>query len=404
MSSITTSPSAGKPPTSVLILDDDTDLSEVLRLRLERDGFAVETARSVPELESICGQGCPSAVVMDLNLGQQDGLQAAEFLATAAYGGPVFLISGSDDRVLTAARRHAEAQGLLLPAVFRKPFPLADLSAAIAAAVGAVRPAAADDLLAALERGEIRPYFQPQIDLATGTVVGAEALARWVKLDGSVAAPRNFMPVVEAENLWRPLTDHMLAGTAEAIRHWQDLGAAPCKVSINLEAGIAVDPGFGPHAAALLDAAGIDRSLIRFEITEQTAMGDHATALRALTWMRIRGFDLAIDDFGTGFSSLAVLHAMPFSELKIDQSFVRRMTTDRDARIIVRAIVDLARNLDLVSVAEGVEDQATAAALRDLGCDRGQGFLFGGPVDVAGFARHLLKGKVDLPWTDRGAV
>lgn len=391
------------PPKSVLVLDDDTDLSEILRIRLERDGFTVETACSLRELEAHCAGRCPAAIVIDLNLGSQDGLEAAEFLAAKSFSGPVFLISGSDDRVLTAARRHAEAQGLSLPAVFRKPFPLAGLSSAISEAIAVThRPVSPDDLMQAIQTGEIRPYFQPQIDLASGAVVGAEALARRVGSDGSVAAPKQFMATVQAENLWRPLTDAMLTGVAAAVRSWQVQQLVPCKVSINLEASVATDPDFGPQAAALIDTAGIDRKLIRFEITEQTAMSDHARALRALTWMRIRGFDLAIDDFGTGFSSFAVLHAMPFSELKIDQSFVRRMTVDRDAHIIVKAIVDLARNLELISVAEGIENIETWRALRDIGCDHGQGFLFGGPVDAAGFASHLLKGKVELPWTQQG--
>ena len=134
---------------------------------------------------------------------------------------------------------------------------------------------------------------------------------------------------------------------------------------------------------------GVSHDLVRFEITEQTAMGDTAKALRALTWLRIKGFDLSIDDFGTGFSSLAALHAMPFTELKIDQSFIRRITTDESARVIVKAIVDLAHNLGLVCVAEGVEDQQTADMLRAFGCDRGQGFFFGGAADSAKFAEQL---------------
>lgn len=389
-------PAAGGA-SSVLILDDDVELSEVLRIRLERDGFTVITAHSMSRFEESLGEARPCAVLVDLNLGSQDGLQAAERLCALGYGGPVFLISGSDDRVLTAARRHAEALGLDMPAVFRKPFSPAELSSAILSAVAAPRVAGASDLLRGLQGDQIRPFFQPQVDLVTGALVGAEALARWALPDGSVEATGRFLPIVEAEGLWGELTDAIMRGVAKAMDRWRGAGLTPCRISINLEASVATDPDFGPRAAALADDLGIPHGLIGFEITEQTAMGDSATALRALTWLRIKGFDLSIDDFGTGFSSLAVLHAMPFSELKIDKSFVRRLVTDADAQVIVKAIVDLAHNLGLVCVAEGIEDQATLDQLRAMGCDRGQGFIFGGAVDAASFAGHLTAGFLAPP-------
>lgn len=379
----------------VLVVDDDADLSELLRLRLERDGFRVQTLDSVNALAHCCClESDPAAIVMDLNLGAQDGLQAAEFLAGKGFKGPVFLISGFDDRVIAAARRHAEALGLDLPAVFRKPFPLGDLSAAIVATIGGRRPADVSEIHALLASGSIRPFFQPVVDLASGAVCAAEALARWSRPDGTVNGASHLLPMIAAENLWGAFTEGMLRDTAAALHRWTAADRVPCPVAINLDASIATDPDFGPRAAAIVAGAGIAPGLIRFEITEQTAMADTAQALRALTWLRIKGFDLSIDDFGTGFSSLAVLHAMPFSELKIDQSFVKRMTVDQDARIIVKAIVDLAHNLNLACVAEGVETAATAAALREMGCDRGQGYLFGGAMDADRFTDLLPRQMV----------
>ncbi|MFZ2868480.1 EAL domain-containing protein [Zavarzinia sp.] len=374
----------------VLVVDDDADLSELLRVRLERDGFRVETFSSVNELAvCCCASADPAAVVIDLNLGSQDGLQAAELLADKGFKGPVFLISGFDDRVIAAARRHAEALGLALPAVFRKPFSLAELSAAIVQAIGDQRPDDVSEIRTLLASGRIRPFFQPVVDLASGAIVAAEALARWVQPDGTVNGAGRLLPMIANENLWHEFTEAMLRETVATLRRWLDAGLTPCPISINLEASVATDPDFGPRAAAILGDGKVAPGLIRFEITEQTAMGDSASALRALTWLRIKGFDLSIDDFGTGFSSLVVLHAMPFSELKIDQSFVKRMTTDAGAMIIVKAIVDLAHNLSLACIAEGVETEATAAALRDIGCDRGQGYLFGGAMDAERFASRL---------------
>lgn len=374
----------------IVVVDDDADLSELVRIRLERDGFRVETFQSVHDLSVWCGAGAdPAAVIVDLNLGAQDGLQAAEFLADKGFRGPVFLISGFDDRVIAAARRHAEALGLALPAVFRKPFPLAELSAAVTRAIGGRRPEAVSEIRALLASGSVRPFFQPVVDLSTDAIVAAEALARWVRPDGTVNGAGRLLPLIAEDNLWHEFTDVMLRGTVATLRRWLDAGLTPCPVAINLEASVATDPEFGPRAAAILTEGRVPPGLIRFEITEQTAMGDSARALRALTWLRIKGFDLSIDDFGTGFSSLAVLHAMPFSELKIDQSFVKRMIDDAGAMIIVRAIVDLAHNLSLKCVAEGVENEATAKALREIGCDRGQGFLFEGAMDADHFAARL---------------
>lgn len=374
----------------IIVVDDDADLSELVRIRLERDGFRVETFQSVHDLSVCCCAGSdPAAVIVDLNLGAQDGLQAAEFLADKGFKGPVFLISGFDDRVIAAARRHAEALGLALPAVFRKPFSLAELSAAVTRAIGDRRPETVSEIRSLLASGRVRPFFQPVVDLSTGAIVAAEVLARWVRPDGTVNGASRLLPMIANENLWHEFTDVMLRETVATLRRWLDAGLTPCPLSINLEASVATDPEFGPRAAVILEESRVPPGLIRFEITEQTAMGDSARALRALTWLRIKGFDLSIDDFGTGFSSLVVLHAMPFSELKIDQSFVKRMIEDPGAMIIVRAIVDLAHNLSLKCVAEGVETEATAAALREIGCDRGQGFLFEGATDAERFADRL---------------
>lgn len=383
---------------SVLVIDDDAELSELLRIRLERDGFRVAGVIAVAEIEKACADAPPAAIVMDLNLGAQDGLQGAEILARQRYQGPLFLISGSDERVLTAARRHAEGLGLNLPAVFRKPFSIADLSVAITVALAASRHVLPHDLRRAIATGAVRPYFQPQIELSSGRIVGCEALARWVRDDGSILPPGHFFAAVESGDLWPELTGSMLRSSAAALCHWREAGIEPCKISINLEAGTATDPAFGPMAAATLAEAGAGPELIRFEITEKAAMTDTAAALRALTWLRIKGFELAIDDFGTGFSSLAVLHAMPFSELKIDQSFIRHLIADRDSRIIVKATIDLAHNLDMICVAEGIEDEETWAVLHAMGCDIGQGFLFGPAIAENAFADYLKEGKIKTPW------
>jgi EAL domain-containing protein (putative c-di-GMP-specific phosphodiesterase class I) len=381
----------------VIVLDDDLDFAQVLRIRLERDGFEVVTTPSLAEVEAACRQAPPAAVVVDLNLGPHDGLQASELLAKLRYRGPVFLMSGSDERVIGAARRHGEALGLSIPGIFHKPFSLSTLSDAIRTAVSVPDDPDAGSVAADIKNGIIRPYFQVQVDLATGAIVGAEALARRVDPSGVIGLPDSFLAVVERAGLWCSLAERILLDTAKAIERWREAGIPPCKIAVNLAAVNAADPEFGVTAASILDASSIDHKWVSFEVTEQTAMTNTGASLRALTWLRIKGFDLSLDDFGTGFSSLSVLHSMPFCELKIDRSFVQRMSSDRDARIIVKATIDLAHNLGLLCVAEGIEDQATRAALADMGCDRGQGFLFGKAVDAMAFGNLLKSGAIEIP-------
>ncbi|WP_158595907.1 EAL domain-containing protein [Oleomonas cavernae] len=382
---------------AVIVLDDDPDIAQVLRIRLERDGFNVITAPTLGELEAACRRALPAAVVVDLNLGCHDGLQASELLAKLRFRGPVFLMSGSDERVIGAARRHGETLGLSIPGIFHKPFSLSMLSAAIRASVAVPDDPDASSVAADIKNGIIRPYFQVQVDLATGKIVGAEALARRVPFSGAVGLPGGFLPIVERAGLWCSLTERILADTAKAIEHWRESGISPCKISVNLAAVNASDPDFGLTAASILNARSVDPKWISFEVTEQTAMSNTGASLRALTWLRIKGFDLSLDDFGTGFSSLSVLHAMPFCELKIDRSFVQRIGNDRDARVIVKTTIDLAHNLGLLCVAEGIEDEATCAALAQMGCDRGQGYLFGKAVDAATFGNLLKSGAIDIP-------
>lgn len=381
----------------VVILDDDPQISAVLRIRLERDGFEVVTVGNLTELGDVVRQVVPVAVVIDLNLGNEDGLHGATLLAARGYRGPIFLMSGADENAIAEAHREAKALGLNLPQTFRKPFSLSALSAAITISNNTSKGTNVAAVCDAIESGAIRPYFQAQLDLKTGRIVGAEALARWVRADGTLAMPSTFIPMIEQAGLWRYMTSKILADTAAAIRQWQDAGITPCKVSVNLEGAVAADPEFGLDAEKIVDAQGIDHGLIGFEITEQMAMSDISTALRALTWMRKKGFDLSLDDFGTGFSSLSVLHSMPFSEIKIDRSFVQRMTADRDSRVIVKATIDLTHNLDLLCVAEGIDSVATCHALMEMGCDLGQGYLFGPAVDAQAFGAILDKGWLPLP-------
>ncbi len=231
----------------------------------------------------------------------------------------------------------------------------------------------------ALERDEMRLFYQPLVDLRSGRMVGAEALLRWHPPGAEVRAPGDFLRHVEQTRLIHPLFEWVFVTALRTARLWNVDGRA-LPVSVNLSARNLLDPTLAETVTRLLGAERGLPSWIKFEITESMLMLDVARAHATLRRLRDLGFGLALDDFGTGYSSLSYLQQLPVDELKIDRSFVSRAVVDPGSLAIVRATIELGHALGLRVVAEGVEDTATWEAMRELGCDFGQGYLFGHPV------------------------
>jgi diguanylate cyclase (GGDEF)-like protein/PAS domain S-box-containing protein len=251
----------------------------------------------------------------------------------------------------------------------------------------------ASDLRRAIAAGEVTAAFQPIIDLATGRIVKYEALARWTHPQRGPVSPGVFIPLAEETGLVDELGAHMLRLGCAQLRRWQDAaregrgpaGAEPVGVTVNVS-GRQLDRGaVRPAVRAALEASGADARGLTIELTESVAMRDPARVLEALTELAAQHVGVALDDFGTGYSSLAYLHRYPLTVLKIDKSFVDGLGTagDPHAAALVRTVVQLARALGLQTVAEGVETEAQRDALLALGCDCGQGYLFGRPAAVA---------------------
>jgi diguanylate cyclase (GGDEF)-like protein len=216
--------------------------------------------------------------------------------------------------------------------------------------------------------------YQPTVHLASGRVVGAEALVRWNHPHLGEIRPDDFVPLAEQTQLMAPLTEYVLRRAAVACAGWHRQGH-DLTIAVNGSARNLHDPRFPRIVDRALDDAGLHPRWLELEVTENTVMADPARAIEVITELRALGVTLAIDDFGTGFSSLAYLRAMAVDHLKIDKSFVAGLNTNPGDEIIVRSIIDLAHNLGLESVAEGVEDTATWRTLADLGCDLAQGHL-----------------------------
>jgi diguanylate cyclase (GGDEF)-like protein len=245
------------------------------------------------------------------------------------------------------------------------------------------------ELRQAVEAGELRLFLQPKMALEDGRLVGAEALLRWQHPRRGLLAPAEFIPFAEQTGFIRTLTIWVFE---EAARHWQALadGGVDVTLAVNLSTRDLIDPELPQKFAALLKSGRAPARAFCLEITESAIMDDPQRALATLERLSTMGFRLSIDDFGTGYSSLAYLKRLPVDELKIDQSFVRTMQTDPDDAMIVRSTIDLAHNLGIRVVAEGVENAAVWNMLRDLDCDEAQGYHMGRPMPLAEFSRWWL--------------
>jgi diguanylate cyclase (GGDEF)-like protein/PAS domain S-box-containing protein len=242
------------------------------------------------------------------------------------------------------------------------------------------------ELQRALEQGELRLRYQPSVDLATGQVVGAEALVRWEHPQRGLIVPDSFLGVAEETGLIVPLGSWVVGETCRQLAEWQTRPAtADLRVSVNLSARELTHPDVVTTVLSCVRESGIDPRSLAIEVTESTAMADGDTGFRALRDLSAEGIRVAIDDFGTGYSSMEQLRRMPVDIVKVDRSFVSGMASDSTDREIVAAVVGMARALNLSVVAEGIETQQQAEALRELGCDIGQGFLFAKAVPAAEF-------------------
>lgn len=236
-----------------------------------------------------------------------------------------------------------------------------------------------NDLHRALERGELEVYYQPQLAAAL-TPVGFEALIRWKHRELGFVSPMKFIPIAEENNQIIPIGAWVLASACRQVRAWRDAGHATIRVAVNLSARQFADPALLDTVAKTLHDAGLTADGLELEITEGTAMQNAAHTTAILQSFRDMGITVAIDDFGTGYSSLSYLKRFPLDILKIDQSFVRNINTDRDDRAIATAVASLAHSLGLKVVAEGVETEEHRAVLAELAVEYYQGYLFGKPM------------------------
>lgn len=249
------------------------------------------------------------------------------------------------------------------------------------------------ELRQAINEKSFALYYQPKIDIKTNKIISVEALARWPHPVNGMISPDDFIPMVEQSGLIQPFTHWVLEQAIEQCRHWIDAGIN-ISIAVNLSTRNLLDPNLPASIAKLLESYQVAPEYLSLEITESAIMSRPENALKILTQLDEMGFKLSIDDFGTGYSSLSYLKKLPVQELKIDQSFVFGMTANNNDAVIVRSTIDLAHNLGMHAIAEGVETQDTLDMLATLNCDIAQGYLMGRPMPI----EELNQWLINSPW------
>lgn len=376
----------------VLIIDDDTLVGSMLVAHARASGFDAKVTDSAEEFYALARDWAPTFVIVDLVMGSVDGLAVLKHLATMKSDATVVIASGMGAKVLDSARQFAAASGLAHGGVLHKPFRRADVAAVLDAGARSSRPSdEQSDLLggwdsvqfetelrAASAAHQLAVAYQPKIDCGRGEVVGYEALVRWTHPTLGAIPPTAFIPRAESVGLVNLVTDAVaataLAWFGNARRHTDE------HLSINISASELTDTGLGARLLRACAAASVSPGRVILEVTETSAVVDATGSLEVLTRLRLDGFQLSIDDFGTGYSSMLQLSNLPFSELKIDRSFVKELGTSAPASAMVRSMLQLSHDLGLECTAEGVETSAALEALRALGCNFAQGYFIAYPM------------------------
>lgn len=381
----------------ILLVDDDPFVLKLMSIQLRAFGLArmgyvdviccESGAEAVEQLEQ---DDRIRLVFCDLQMPGMDGVELVRQLVQLKFRGGLVLVSGEPARTRRAVEQLAHAHGLKLLGALGKPVESEALLKLLDAAIPETRaPRAPEqaryspaDLQLAINRREMVNHYQPKVELATGNVVGFEALVRWHHPQDGLVLPNRFVPMSEEHGLIGYLGVEVLRNALRDLRSWHEAGY-PLDVSVNvsLTSVSSLDyPDFLMEQAA---EAGVSLRHLILEITESRLMDNPQIQLDVLTRLRLRQVKLSIDDFGTGYSCLAQLRDLPIDELKIDRGFVHHASTNPALRAILDASLGLGRELGLSTVAEGVEDRADWDLLRGTTCDMVQGNLVAKPMPAA---------------------
>jgi EAL domain-containing protein (putative c-di-GMP-specific phosphodiesterase class I)/ActR/RegA family two-component response regulator len=394
----------------LLVLDDDERINAFIASVAERHGWSVEAVTFGAAFQALFDIRRPDAIFLDLQLGAGDGIEQLHFLRHQNFSGAVVLMSGFDARVLAVAQQVGNSLGIVIDTVIEKPARAARVAAvleqiernaqastggvaAVIAGKGENQPNAdmisTREIARAIADNEMELHLQPVVSAIDGSVRRAEALIRWRHPVAGLIPPDRFVPIAEQDDATTDQLTRWVIGTAIVHGHKLAERGFEVQICVNVSGRNLRSLDFPDQLAALLKHRDALPGAIGLEITETVAMLDVEATKDILTRLRLKGFTLAIDDFGIGYSSLEALLRMPFSTVKIDKGFVTDLRNSRDSLTIVKSVIDLARNMGLTTVAEGVENEEVAALLIGLGVDALQGYHFSRPLPFEQFSAWL---------------
>jgi len=377
----------------VLIIDDDPMVGRTTLTTVETLGHEGQLTTDAQDFMELCQRWHPTFVIVDLVMEKTDGLEILRMLSAKGCTPTVIIASGQGSRVLNAARRLAQAENLPFGGILSKPYRRSQLAELLSRPPAQLGDDSSTEVTAprswtdaefeeefrdALGSGAVSVVFQPKVSCADGRVVGYEALARWAHPDRGNIVPDDFVPKAEKAGLAGLLSDVVLR---QSLGWFGDhLERNGKRLSINISATEVAESGLDERLLQACRIAGVPTQQVIIEVTETSAMEDPVLSLQFLTRLRLQGFEVSLDDFGTGYSSMVQLAKMPFSEIKVDRSFVKNAATSQESAIVIRSIIDLGHALEMTCTAEGVESAAVMTLLHKWGCDHAQGYHIARPM------------------------
>jgi len=383
----------------IMIVDDEPSILVLTQRHLEKMGYSNITPCQSGQLALRIYHETTNSfdiIISDLNMPEMNGIEFLRHLSEGGYRGGIVLLSGEDKRILEVAKELARARDLNVLGYISKPFKRESLELLLSQ-YSPQSPNLSAPLLDEISEGELRAgidgndlimAFQAKTKLDTGKVVGVEALARWNHSVRGVLPPYTFIPLAERCQLIDELTYKIYRKTLSQMSTWLEKDIF-LEVSINISVNSFTRDGFVDFLIQTADEYNVNPDMIIFEITESQIMENSLECLEKIMQLRMKNFGLSIDDFGTGHSSMSQLKNVPFTELKIDRAFVNGACEEPTARTILESSVDLAKKLNMYTVAEGVETEAELTLVKELGCDQMQGFYIAKPMLASEFEQFI---------------
>lgn len=386
---------------SVLAVDDDTFMLDVILLALGGLGITNVTTASNGEeaLKFFDGLlGKVDVLLCDLNMPGMDGVELLRHIAERGYSGGVVVVSGEDKRVLGAVESLAQANHLRILGTLEKPVSRQAMEEVLRKLEIPIRstprvqldPIGEEDIGRGIDGDELVVFFQPKLHLATRRIAGVEALVRWNHPTRGLLGPNTFIPIAEKCGLIDALTNVVFDKALRQESAWRAQGLE-LSIAVNMSLDSLNRYDLPDLIVSGITIHGMNPSHLILELTESRLMQDITRSLDILTRLRLKRIRLSIDDFGTGYSSLEQLRRVPFEELKIDRTFVTGASRDSAARAILESSIKLARQLNMVTVAEGVETQEDWDTVSSLGCDFVQGYFVAKPMPAENLKGWILE-------------